>query len=144
MTIVKATLEHLPSIVPLFDGYRVFYRQSSDVINAELFLKERLEKNDTVIFLAFDDNEAVGFTQLFHSFSSVSMQPLFILNDLFVAPKHRKKGYGVALLEKAKAYCIEQNYKGLVLQTEKDNPAQKLYEHLGWELDPDLHYGWYK
>jgi len=70
------------------------------------------------------------------------MQPIYILNDLFVSKEYRKQGVGVALLNKAKQLCREQNYKGLGLQTETTNPAQHLYERLGWKKDSDLQYFW--
>jgi len=144
MKIIKAEIQNLDDLTPLFDGYRVFYGQPSDIEAVKPFLIERLTKQDTIIYIAYIDDEAVGFTHLFHSFSSVYMQPLFILNDLFVASNHRKKGIGVALMEKAKELCRNLDYKGIALQTETTNPAQHLYESLGWEIDKDLQYFWVK
>ncbi len=142
MTIIQATIDHLNDLLPLFDAYRVFYRQNSNPKEAKDFLYKRLTKNDTVIYITFIDKKAVGFIQLFPSFSSVSMQPLYILNDLYVEKLYRKQGIGVALLNKAKQLCREQNCKGLSLQTERTNPAQHLYESLGWKKDKDLFYFW--
>jgi len=142
MTIIQATIDHLNDLVPLFDGYRIFYRQESDRRAAKDFLYKRLAKNDTIIYIAYIDKVAVGFTQLFPSFSSVSMQPLYILNDLYVDKECRNNGIGVALLNKAKELCKEKNYKGLSLQTEKTNPAQYLYESLGWKKEKYLEYFW--
>ncbi|MGB6269944.1 MAG: GNAT family N-acetyltransferase [Olleya sp.] len=142
MTIIQANKTHLEQITPLFDAYRVFYKQPSNTEAARQFIKTRLEKEDSIILLAFAEKKPVGFTQLFHSFSSVSMQPLFILNDLYVNENYRKQGIGVALLNKAKAICKKHNYKGLALQTQTTNPAQKLYESLGWKIDKDLQYFW--
>ena len=121
---------------------RVFYRQKSDIRAAKEFLYKRLAAQDTIIYIAYMDKKALGFVQLFPSFSSVSMQPLYILNDLYVDKNYRKQGIGVALLNKAKQLCKEKNYKGLALQTEKNNPAQHLYESLGWKKDKDLQYFW--
>jgi len=70
------------------------------------------------------------------------MQPLFILNDLYVDENYRKQGFGIALLNKAKEVCKQHNYKGIALQTEITNPAQKLYESMDWKIDKDLHYFW--
>ncbi|MCF6296125.1 MAG: GNAT family N-acetyltransferase [Flavobacteriaceae bacterium] len=142
MTIIKAHIEHLDLIVSLFDAYRVFYKRPSNKDAAKQFLFERLKNRDSIIFLALIENKAVGFTQLYTSFSSVSMQPIYILNDLYVTKEFRKQGVGVALLNKAKQLCRDNNYKGLSLQTETTNPAQHLYESLGWEKDPDLQYFW--
>lgn len=144
MKIVHVQPEHLETLIPLFNGYRVFYKQPSSVAAAKAFLAERLDKKDSVIFLAINDaGHGLGFTQLYPSFSSVSMQRTYILNDLFVAPNARKQGVGEALMEHAKAFALNENAKGLTLETEIDNPAQFLYERLGWKKDLDVfHYTW--
>ncbi len=136
ISIRKADVNHIPLIAPLLDQYRIFYEQNSDLAGAKRFLKERFLKNESVIFIAFNDtNKAVGFTQLYTTFSSVSLQPIFILNDLFVVKSERGNRIGEALLNKAKEFCQEMNYKGLALETAINNPAQHLYEKLGWKKD---------
>ncbi|WP_222984418.1 GNAT family N-acetyltransferase [Flagellimonas meishanensis] len=143
MDVKRADVLDLDKIVPLFDAYRMFYQQKSDKDAALAFLKERLEKQESVVFFALEGTQAAGFTQLYKTFSSVSLEPFYILNDLYVAPEFRKKGVGEALLNRAKTFCMEQNGKGLALETAVDNPAQKLYERLGWEKDTDFfHYFW--
>ncbi len=144
MTIINATSEHLDMLIPLFDGYRIFYKQASEPDKIREFLARRFEMNDTIFYLALDEEgEALGFTQLFPSFSSVSMQRLYILNDLYVAAKHRGKGVGEALLNRAKERAIRDGAKGLTLETGIDNPAQHLYERLDWKKDVDVfHYTW--
>tara|TARA_R100000935_G_scaffold57523_1_gene91651 strand:- start:14118 stop:14558 length:441 start_codon:yes stop_codon:yes gene_type:complete len=144
MKVITASESHLAKLTLLFDSYRVFYKQSSDLVRAEKFLSERFQKNDSVLFMAVsEEGEAMGFTQLYPSFSSVSTQPTYILNDLFVAAKHRKKGVGEALLERAKQFAINDGAKGITLETDHDNPAQKLYERLGWKKDTKIfHYTW--
>lgn len=143
LSIVKADKTHIPLIVPLFDGYRVFYGKQSDLTAARKFLEERFGRNESVLFLALYQEKPVGFTQLYTTFSSASLQPVFILNDLFVSKSFRKMGIGEALLQRAKEHCLKLGYKGLVLETETDNPAQKLYERLGWTKDSRwFHYFW--
>lgn len=142
MTITQANIEHLEDLVPLFNDYRIFYKQDSDAELASQFLKERIKKNQSVIFIAYLENEAVGFTQLYPLFSSVSMKPMYLLNDLFVKSNYRGKRIGEALINTAKALCETQQNKGLALQTATDNPAQKLYERLGFIKDHDLYYYW--
>lgn len=134
--IYRATPAHLEALVPLFDAYRVFYRQPSHVGTARAFLAERLGRGDAAIFLAERGGKAAGFTQLFPSFSSVSARRLWILNDLFVAPEARRGGVARALLERARVHAAETHAKGLVLSTEVTNTsAQRLYEALGWTKD---------
>ena len=144
MRIYKANLDDLDTLVPLFDGYRVFYKQASDLETARSFIEERLSKKDSVIFMAVSEKEeGIGFTQLYPSFSSVAMQRVYILNDLFVSEGARGLGVGEALLERAKSFAREQEARGLTLETATDNPAQKLYERLGWTKDTEVfHYTW--
>ena len=142
MHIIQAHIEHLEDLTPLFNAYRVFYKQESDLISAKSFLKARIQNNESIIYLAYINDEAVGFTQLYPLFSSVSMKPLYLLNDLYVKSSHRNQGIGEALINKAKLLCEIQNNKGLALQTGTDNPAQKLYERLGFVKDHDLYYYW--
>jgi len=144
MKIINATSIHLDQLAMLFDGYRVFYGQPSDIEAAKAFLTERFLQKDSVIFLALSENEqSLGFTQLYPSFSSVSMQRTYILNDLFVDAATRGMGVGEALLNQAKKFALTQGSKGLTLETDIDNPAQKLYERLGWTKDTNVfHYTW--
>ncbi|MBZ0326063.1 MAG: GNAT family N-acetyltransferase [Altibacter sp.] len=144
MTILQAKQEHLSQLVPLFDGYRVFYKQPSNPEAVRNFLSERFKKNDSVIFLARDENgKGLGFTQLYPSFSSVAMQRTYILNDLYVEAAARGKGVGEALMTQAKSFAIQEGSRGLTLETDHDNPAQKLYERLGWKKDTHVfHYTW--
>ena len=143
MKVAKATLDNLKEIAPLFDRYRVFYKQESDEDAAYHFLKERFTKNESVIFFAEENNNVLGFVQLYFSFSSVTLQASLVLNDLYVDTPYRKNGVGETLLNEAKKFCISENQKGLALETAIDNPAQKLYEKLGWKKDTDCyHYYW--
>jgi GNAT superfamily N-acetyltransferase len=143
MQLLTATEKHLPLIAPLFDAYRVFYQQPSDPKGSMEFLKARMAQDESVLFLAIVDGHGAGFIQLYYTFSSVSMEKSLILNDLYVAKPDRKKGVGEALLRHAQAYCRDKHYKGLALETGVDNPAQKLYERLGWVRDSHcFHYFW--
>jgi len=138
MHIRRATISDLEDAAPLFDAYRQFYGQRSDVAAARDFLDERLRRDESVIFLAAaeDKREALGFTQLYPSFSSVSLKRLWVLNDLFVGPNVRRGGVGRRLLERAREWAIETGAKGLVLATAVDNSkARALYESCGWQRD---------
>ena len=144
MKVLKATPSHLEQLTPLFDGYRQFYKKPSDIDGARSFLKARFDNNESTIFIALnDDNDALGFTQLYPNFSSVSMKRDYLLNDLFVSEKARGKGVGKALLLKAQEFGKTENSKGIMLETAFDNPAQHLYEKLGWKKDVEVfHYAW--
>ncbi len=134
--VTQAQPSDIAVLAPLFDGYRVFYNQASDAQAAQQFLYDRLANNESVIFIARHDDAAVGFTQLYPSFSSVVMQRIWILNDLFVLPTARGQGVAEALLRRAAQFAKETQAKRLVLSTAIDNiAAQRLYEKLGWQRD---------
>src|SRR5260370_17751399 len=94
----QATVEDLDLLVPLFDGYRQFYRQPSEPERARRFLLERFEHSQSVIFLSFKGTAAIRFTQLYPSFSFVPIARIFFLNDLFLAPKPRSSAPASTLL----------------------------------------------
>jgi GNAT superfamily N-acetyltransferase len=132
----QATVGDLDLLVPLFDAYRQFYRQPSEPERARRFLVDRFSHNQSIIFLAFADATAIGFTQLYPSFSSGAMGRIFILNDLFVTPEARRRGAGIALLQAAAEYGRRVGALRLVLSTEVTNAtAQSLYERVGWKRD---------
>ena len=125
----RATPEDVPAVAPLFDAYRVFYGQEPDPELAGRFLRERLERAESVVFLALDGEagRVTGFTQLYPLFSSVAARRKWLLNDLFVAPEARVRGVGGALLETARRFAAETGAKGLELATAPDNiAAQRL------------------
>jgi ribosomal protein S18 acetylase RimI-like enzyme len=140
--ILQATMAELETIIPLFDAYRVFYQQASDLTVARTFLTERLRHQDSVIFLAVDRNSnGIGFVQLYPSFSSVSAKHLWILNDLFVAESARRQGIAKHLMNRAREFAVETNAKGLFLETAHDNfNGQSLYESLGYQKNSEFYY----
>lgn len=133
----QATVADIDALVPLFDGYRQFYGRSSDLTLARTFLLARFEHQESVIFLANSStNQAVGFTQLYPSFSSVSAARTFILNDLFVVQEARKCGVGAKLLKASANYGRSKGAVRLTLSTATNNEtAQALYERNGWVRD---------
>lgn len=140
----QATIEDLEELSHLFNEYRIFYQQTSDINRTKAFLFDRFEHRESVIFLVkeIESLKAVGFTQMYPSFSSVSMKRIWILNDLFVLDEFRRNGVAQLLLDAAKNYAIQTKAKGIELATAFDNnKAQKLYERNGYIKDDALfHY----
>lgn len=137
MQIIQATINDIDDVALLFDGYRQFYGKPSDVAAGAAFVRERISKQQSVIFLARDtDGTALGFTQLYPTFSSVGMVARWILNDLFVAPQARKQGVASALMQAAEDFAKQSGAKRVFLSTEVDNhAAQALYEKRGWQRE---------
>ena len=141
VTIIRATPEHLDVLVPLFDAYRVFYKAEPDPEGARAFLHERMTLDESVVFLAYVNGEAVGFTQLYPLLASIVMRRIWLLNDLFVAPQARKFGVGRALLERAREFGIETGAQRLQLSTEVTNlTAQSVYEGHGWKRETEFYH----
>jgi ribosomal protein S18 acetylase RimI-like enzyme len=141
MEIYQATIDDLEGVSDLFNLYRKFYQQESDLEGAKTYIKKRIESKDSVIFVVKDKQKYVGFTQLYPTFSSISMKRAWILNDLYVDEEARKQGIGEMLLQKAKEYATETGAKSVSLSTAPDNySAQRLYEKNGYKKDSQFLY----
>lgn len=141
-TVRRATIADLDTIAPMFDGYRSFYGQPSDLARARDYLAERIRRDESVVLMAFLDDSAVGFTQLYPSFSSVRAARVWVLNDLYVEESARRRGVAQDLLVAATTFAANDGAIRLVLETMPDNrAAQRLYEAQGWQrYDDTLRY----
>lgn len=141
LSIRPATAADLDVLAPLFDAYRVFYQQPSDLARARDFLGQRLGNGESVVLLAELDGTALGFTQLFPTFSSVRTGRMWILNDLYVDAGARRGGVGRALLESAAAFARDSGAVLLTLETAQSNAtARALYRAAGWHEDASQWY----
>ena len=137
----SAGANDLDALAPLFDAYRQFYKQASDVAAARAFLAERFDADESVVLIAEHDDAAIGFTQLYPLFSSVRLGRTWLLNDLYVAPQARRLGAARALLDAACGFARERGALGLELETGGDNAgAQALYRSAGWRVGENLHF----
>ncbi|EUB83412.1 GNAT family N-acetyltransferase [Pseudomonas sp. GM30] len=134
---LRATADDLEPVAKLFDAYRGFYQQPSNLEQSRAFIAERMAGNESAIFLALDENaEALGFVQLYPTFSSIDAHRTWLLSDLFTAPAARGRGIGRLLMNTARDFALQTGAKGLVLETATDNfTAQGLYESLGYVRD---------
>ena len=137
----RAAVGDVPLLAPLFDAYRVFYGQSSDLQLAENLLFNRLNTGESVILSCCQSpgSAPAGFTQLYPSFSSTSAGRIWILNDLFVAPAFRRLGVGRVLIQAAHDHARETGALEVVLSTAHTNQAaQALYESIGYIQDTEF------
>jgi len=141
MEVFLANINHLDSVSVLFDRYRIFYNQASNLEAAKEFLKERFNNNDSVVFVANDNGKLIGFTQLYPSFSSVSMKRVWILNDLYVEEPYRRRGIAKLLMSVAEEYAKESGAVKVILATHISNiTAQKLYEARDYIKDEEFYH----
>ena len=141
MEIIEASIKDIEQVAVLFNEYRMFYKQKSDIESAKIFLEERITKGESVIFIAIENGEYVAFTQLYSSFSSVGLSKIWILNDLYVLENYRKKGIAEQLIKHVFNYSKTTERKKVTLSTAYDNfIAQKLYEKIGFSKDNSFYY----
>jgi ribosomal protein S18 acetylase RimI-like enzyme len=141
ITVRQALLSDLESLVPLFNGYRQFYGRDSNLGAARDFLTARITHGESVLFIAQEGNVALGFVQLYPSFSSISLARTFILNDIFVLDAWRKRRVGSLLIEAAIEFARASGAVRLSLSTAVTNQtAQALYQSTGWKRDEQFFY----
>ncbi len=133
----QAVLSDLDELAAMFDQFRQFQGKSADLPAARDFLRARFDHGESVIFIARDDKAvAVGFAQLYPSFSSNALARVFILNDLFVHASCRRKGVAASLLVAVEAYAWSFGAARLTLNVARDNlTGQALYKAQGWQQD---------
>jgi GNAT superfamily N-acetyltransferase len=100
LTIRAATVEDVPIILQLIRDLATYERAPKEVTATEEQLLQVLfgKKPAAEVRLAFEGAAPVGFAVFFHNFSTWLGRPGMYLEDLFVKPDHRGKGYGRALL----------------------------------------------
>ncbi|TAK39394.1 MAG: GNAT family N-acetyltransferase [Lysobacteraceae bacterium] len=136
VSIRRAGPRDLDALAALFDAYRGFYGQPSDVPRARDWLRTRMRVGESVVLAAELDGTVAGFTQLYPMFSSVRTARTWILNDLFVAEAARRRGVARALLDAASTFARGDGAAGISLETTRDNaPARALYREAGWNED---------
>ena len=143
--IERARAEDADAIAPLFDAYRQFYGAAPDLPAARAFVAARLERAESVVLLAralpraSEPAGAVGFAQLYPSFSSVSLAPIIVLNDLFVLPSWRRSSVARSLVEETARHGERVGAIRVHLSTQHSNsPARRLYESLDFVADQEF------
>ena len=134
-------------VFELFDKYRTFYKQGSNIQLAKSYIQARLDNNESIIFAALNEHSIpIGFTQLYPNYSSVRAIKNWTLNDLYVEKEYRKLGVGKELIMAALNFARENNAKFVELSTAVDNyTAQSLYEQIGFEKqNPDAEFYTYR
>lgn len=144
MSVRPVVSADLPELARLFAGYLEFYQVPRPLEEIAGFLAARLERGESVLFIARDSTgQALGFVQLYPFFASLQMAPAFLLSDLYVHPDGRRQGLAEQLMNAARAHAEARGACGLQLETAKDNFAgQALYEKLGYVRDEVFYTYW--
>lgn len=136
LSVRQAVIADVDVLAPLFDAYRQFQGQDGNLPGARDFLRARFDHGESIVFIAEEGERALGFAQLYPSFSSVSLARVFLLNDLFVAAGGRRRGVATRLLDAVVAYARSLQAARMTLFVARPNTtAQALYEARGWAQD---------
>lgn len=118
MEVIHCTNAHIDILSKLFNEYRIFYQQPSDVTSCRAFILQNLQQHRSKIFLLLDDQgQSFGFSQLYPSVCSISMRPYYYLSDLYIIQCARKKGYGRYLMKHISDHFTNQGVQRLTLDT---------------------------
>lgn len=132
----QAVAADIEALAALFDQYRQFQGQAGDLAAARAFLAQRVDHGESVVFIATAGDTAVGFAQLYPSYSSVSLSRVFILNDLFVLEAVRGQRVASQLLSALESYAWSFGASRVTLNVARGNvSAQQVYTARGWKQD---------
>ena len=136
MTVIRATIEDVLEAAQLFAAYREFYGEPYEVAPAAAFLASRISRDESVVLLALDGDEVVGFVQIYPMFSSTRLARIWVLNDLFVVEHARGTGVVDKLLDTAANMAVDAGAVAIELSTAHTNErAQAVYVRHGYVLD---------
>ncbi len=128
-------VQDVDQLTDLVEQYREFYGQARSE-QTPSYLMERISRRESVILVAENDDALVGFTQCYPTFSTVSLSAIWLLNDLFVIPDHRRQQVAEQLMQAAEDAAKDAGATRIWLRTAHTNtPAQSLYEKRGWVAD---------
>ena len=128
------------ALLSLIRALAEYERLTHLVVGTEARLREELFGARPVIeaVLGWDDGRPVGFALYFHNFSTFLARRGLYLEDLFVVPEARGRGYGRALMRHVARVAVSREcgrFEWSVLDW--NQPAIDFYKSLGAEVRPD-------
>ena len=132
--IEKVTSENLEEVLPLIKEYQVFYGVKNINKNKNKLFFSQFTKNDGngILHLYRLNEEVIGFATIYKGFSSTRAEVVAVLNDLYIQPAYRKKGYATELVNNALDTAKGMGLSRLQWLTAEDNvKAQQLYDNIG-------------
>ena len=136
MKIKTCEINDLEQLVPAFDSYRQRYKQPSEPEKIEQFLRQMLQQEASTILLSYEGEELTGFVQLYPSYSSIGLAPIWVLNDFYIFGGTGRKQTAEGLLNAAKELCQNTGAIRIEVTTRKENHRlHKLYRDFGFEKD---------
>ncbi len=134
-----ATERDVPLILEFIRGLAEYERMLDQVVADEATLREQLfERKGAEVLFALEDGKEVGFALFFHNFSTFLGRSGLYLEDLFVWPEYRGKGYGKGLLRQLAVIAVERGCGRLEwVCLDWNQPSIDFYKSLGAEPQDD-------
>jgi GNAT superfamily N-acetyltransferase len=133
LTVRQAVLGDVEALLPLFEDNRQFRGHEAAPQASRVFLQERIGRNETVVFLAHEGDALIGFTQMYLTYSSLLLAPVFLIDELWVLAPYRKLGVGTELEAAAIEYATAAGAVRLSMSTSTgDAVPQSVYAAAGW------------
>lgn len=133
MEIRFAKREDTPKILRFIRALAEYEKLSGEVVATEALLEEWIfDKGKAEVIFAVEDGKELGFALFFHNFSTFLGRAGIYLEDLFVLPEYRGRGYGTALLKKLAALAVERGCGRLEWSClDWNSPSIGFYKALG-------------
>jgi len=131
--------KYIDQFVNVVEEYRKFCGFNVSPKATKDFFKNLHKENKAATFITIsEEDEVMGFVNLYPSYSTLSLRKIWILNDLGVSSKFRRLGVAQALIKKSIEFAKETDAIRIELKTAKNNlNAQMLYSEIGFQTDKD-------
>jgi GNAT superfamily N-acetyltransferase len=129
-----ATIADVPLILQFIRELAEYERMLDDVVATEEMLQHALfgPRPAAEVILCFEEDKPAGFALFFHNFSTFRGKPGIYLEDLFVRPEFRGRGYGKLLLQSLARLCVERDCARLEWSVlDWNTPSIEFYKSLG-------------
>jgi GNAT superfamily N-acetyltransferase len=133
----------LGALLPLIAAYQRFYEVEDvdEERNRAFFARFLTPSEDGMLIGAWRGKELAGYACLYWHFTSLVPAETVLMNDLYVAERHRGQGIGRALIEASAEVARKRGAHQLQWVTAPDNkPARRLYDTTGAESEPSIEY----
>lgn len=133
MTIRFATENDCALILHFIRDLAEYEKMADQVVASEELLREWIfEKQKAEVLFVCEEGKELGFALFFHNFSTFLGRAGIYLEDLFVLPEYRGKGYGKALLKKLAQIAVERGCGRLEWSClDWNSPSIDFYRSLG-------------
>ena len=103
LKIIRANKSHIEDVSIIFDLYRQFYKYQKDLKNSKNYIHKMIKNNESIIFIATENEKIIAFVQLYETFDSLNLSKKLVLYDLYVletfhGPTYTFKDFGARFL----------------------------------------------